>query len=182
MKESLDLEIRRKIYSIITSDPGVNLSSIAESLDISVPLADYHLYYLEQQELITVSKTEGYKRYYVKGELGVEDSKILSLLQQETLLKIVLYLLANPQSKPKEIRESIHMSPALLTYYLKKLIHAEIITVLPSEEKNKYIVLKEKQVVALLIRYKNNMLLQRFRDTWISIIPLSSKVDEDKLV
>ena len=180
MTEALDLDIRRKMYKIISSNPGVNLSTIAAELGVSIPLADYHLYYLEQQEVIAASKLEGYKRYYLRGEHGVEDTRILSLLQQETLLKIVLFLLAHPQSKPKDIRESIQVSPALLTYYLKKLIKAELIAVLPSEEKNKYVVLKEKQIVALLVKYKENMLLKRFRDTWVQIIPLSSKVPEKK--
>jgi len=55
-----------------------------------------------------------------------------------------------------------------------------IINVFPSDEKNQYVIEKEQQVVTLLIRYKPNVLLQRFKDTWAVDFPLSSKVIEKK--
>ena len=93
MDEVLQLEIRKKIYKLMLKNPGMNLSAIAEQLKISVALADYHLHHMEGNELITIVKEGGYKRYYVKGEIGAEDKKVLSLFQQEIPLKIVLYLL-----------------------------------------------------------------------------------------
>jgi predicted transcriptional regulator len=176
----LHLEIRKKIYKLLVVNPGLNLSTIAETLQISVALADYHLYYLEEKNLISIDKEGGYKRYYVKGSVGVEEKKILSLLQQELPLNIILVLLSAPRSKPKDIREKLGISPALLTYYLKKMIRYGIITEVPSEEKNQYVVAKEEDVVKLLISYKQNVLLERFKDTWTVDFPLSSKVASEK--
>jgi predicted transcriptional regulator len=180
MSDVLHLEIRKKIYKLLLLNPGLNLSKIAELLNISIPLADYHLYFLEENGLITIEKEGGYKRYYVKGEIGVEEKKILSLLQQEIPLQIVLVLLKLPGSKPKDIREHLGLSPALLAYYLKKLVKYGMITETVSEEKNQYVVTKEQDVMKLLISYKSNVLLQRFKDTWTVDFPLSSKIKKEK--
>ena len=180
MKEVLHLDIRKRIYAILSSNPGLNLSKIAEMLDISVQLADYHLSYMKGNGLITIDKEGGYKRYYVKGEIGSDDKKILSLLHQEIPLNIVIFLLNSPHSKPKEIRKKNDISPALLTYYLKKLVKYKVISESIAGEKNKFTVVKREQIIALLIRYKRNVLLERFRETWLTEIPLSGKIPKEK--
>ncbi len=176
MSEVLHLEIRKQIYKILLLNPGLNLSKIAELLKISVALADYHLHHMETSELITIVKEGGYKRYYVKGEIGVEDKKILSLFQQEIPLKIVLYLLKHPKSTPKELLKQIDISSALLTYYLKKLVKYNVIQASPKGEKKKYRIANEKQILTLLIRYRPNILLQRFKKTWAEEFPFGKKV------
>ena len=180
MTETLHLDIRKKIYKTLLLSPGLNLSKIAELLSISVPLADYHLLYMEENEIITIVKEGGYKRYYIRGEIGVEEKKILSLLQQDIPLKIVLFLLKNLNSKPREIRNELNISPALLTYYLKKLKKYKIIIEKPCGEKKGFILLDEQRIMNLLIRYKPNILLKRFKDSWAVDFPLSSKVSDEK--
>jgi len=180
MAEVLHLELRKKIYKILLLNPGLNLSRIAELLSISVPLADYHLLYMEENELITIVKEGGYKRYYIRGEIGVEEKKILSLLQQDIPLRIVLFLLKKLYSKPREIRNELNISPALLTYYLKKLKKYNIVIENQRDEKKEFTLVDEKQVVNLLIRYKPNILLKRFKDSWTVDFPLSSKVSDKK--
>jgi len=176
MKEALHLKIRKEIYKLLELNPGLNLTTISEMLNISVALADYHLHYMGSNELITVNKEGGYKRYYIKGSIGTEDKKVISLLRQELILNIILYFLKNPYSKPREIRKAIEISPSLLTYYLKKLVKYGIIKERDTGEKKEYFVVNEKQVVGLIIRYKPNILLKRFRDTWATDVPLSGKI------
>jgi predicted transcriptional regulator len=176
----LHLELRKKIHNLIMVNPGLNLSTVADMLGISVALADYHLYYLEENGLLIIEKEGGYKRYYTKGSVGVEDKKILSLLQQDTPLQIVLFLLNEPRSKPRDIRENLGISPALLTYYLKKLVKYGVIQETTSEQKNEYVVAQEQQVMRLLISYKQNVLMKRFKDTWVTQFPLSSKLAKEK--
>ncbi len=180
MNEILDLEIRQKIYKLLLANPGLNLSAIAEQLAISVALADYHLYCLEENEIVIIAKEEGYKRYYVKGVIGEGDKKILSLLQQDIPLKIALFFLQYRCAKPKEIRDILEISPALLTYYLKKLLRCDVIASNPAGDKKDFILVNEQRVVNLLVRYKPNILLQRFKDSWVTDFPLSSKVPKEK--
>lgn len=180
MDEVLHLEIRKKIYKLLLKNPGVNLSTIAKQIEISVALADYHLHHMEGNGLLTIVKEGGYKRYYVKGEIGAEDKKLLSLVQQEIPLKIVLYLLNNPNSKPGQLREKIEISPALLTYYLKKLVRYKLISGSASGERKAYKILDEQRVLRLLIRYRPNILLQRFKETWMDEFPFGKKASFKK--
>ena len=46
MKESVELEIRKKIFSLIVKNPGLNIRKIAELLNIETSLTIYHLRYL----------------------------------------------------------------------------------------------------------------------------------------
>ena len=92
----LEVEIQNNIYSLVINNPGLNLSKIAEYLKISIQLADYHLHYLMKNELIEYVKQEGFIRYYKRGDISRKDKKYLFLFRQETLLKIVLYLLKYP--------------------------------------------------------------------------------------
>ena len=175
MSDVLHLETRKDIYKIILKNPGVNLSTIAEQLNISVALADYHLHYMESNELITVVKEGGYKRYYIKGEIGSTDKKILSLFQQEIPLKIVLHLLKQHHSKPQELRKVIEISPALLTYYLKKLVKHNVIKENPTGQRKTYMIVDEHHVINLLVRHRPNILLQRFKETWMDEFPFGKK-------
>jgi len=179
MNEPLDLEIKTKIYKIILTNPGLNLSTIANLLETSVALADYHLYQMEKDELIIIVKEGGYKRVYIKDSIGAEDKTILSLFQQEYPLKIVLYILNHPKSKPKIIREKIDISPALLTYYLKKLSKYGVIAANPNTKKE-FSVTDKKRITNLLIQYRPNILLKRFKQTWADEFPFGPRKSKKK--
>jgi predicted transcriptional regulator len=166
MEETSELETRKQIYQLIVGHPGLNLSTIAELLHLSVPLVDYHTHHLEEDGLIIIEKEEGFKRYYTKGEIGVEDKKLLRILRQETPLKIVLFLLKNPNSKHKEILKHFDIAASTLSYHLNKLVKYGVIRVQQSGEEKGYIVVDEKLVMNFLIRYKPSDVLRRFKETW----------------
>ena len=89
MKDVLFLETRKKLFVLLQNNPGLHLSTIAKRTGMSVALADYHLRYMVQNEIVTEIKEGGYKRYYVKGEQGTEEKKLLALLQQDIPLRKV---------------------------------------------------------------------------------------------
>ena len=78
-------EIRKKIYDLISKNPGLHLSKLAELLNIRSSLAEYHLTYMEKHNLIFSVKKEGeyYRRYFlVDSDLGVRDKAIISNLNR----------------------------------------------------------------------------------------------------
>ena len=60
MKEAAELETQKKIFQIISKEPGLNLSKIVELINLNMPLLLYHVRYLEKHDLITVVKENGY--------------------------------------------------------------------------------------------------------------------------
>jgi len=167
MTESAELEIQKQIYQIISEEPGLNLSKIVELLDLNMPLLLYHIRYLERHNLISVSKETGYTRCYIKGEVGVEDKKILSILRQEIPLKIVFFLLKNPHSKHKEILEHFDIAKSTLSYHLKKLVKNGIISDVSINEGQGFTVIDDEKIIRFLIKYKPSRVALGMKDTWI---------------
>lgn len=168
MDEILELEIRRKIYTLIKEHPGLYLSKISGLLKIRISLAEYHLNYLENHDLISCLKDEGYKRYYIKDEIGREDKRILSLLSKKTPLKIVLVLLKYPNIRHRDLIKYFDIAPSTLSYYLKQLFKRGIITI-DSENKGKlgYKVVNEKEIIRIITKYEPYNVLDGFKDVWI---------------
>jgi len=166
MKEAAELETRKQIFNLISENPGLNISKIAEILNIETSLTIYHLRYLLKNDLINIVKERGYTRCYIKGEVGVEDKKILSILRQELPLKIVLFLLKNPFSKHKDILGFLDVAPSTLSYHLKKLMDKGIVDVHFVENGVGYVVISEKRIISFLIKYKPSRVAMGMKDTW----------------
>jgi len=166
MTDFLDLDTRKKIYQLIEQNPGLNLSTIAEMLSLDFQLVDYHTRYFEKQDLITIVKESGFKRYYVKGSIGVMEQKLFDILRQDIPLKIVLFLLKNPSAKYQEILAAFDISKSTLSYHLKKLVKNKIVTVQPQGDEWAYVLVNEKDLIRFLLKYRPSDVLKRFKDAW----------------
>ena len=175
MNEPSEFETRKKLFHVISKYPGLNLSRISEMLNLSVPLLLYHLRYLEKYELITVEREKGFSRCYAKGDVGVNDRKKLSILQQETPLRIVVYLLKYPYSRHKDILNNFAMSKSTLSYHLTKLVNHEIITVHSLDGEQRYVVINEKEINKLIIKYRPSRVALGLKDTWVDFTARKKK-------
>ena len=97
-KNALLLKTRKKIYEHILSNPGEYLRQIQKKLDMSMGHLEYHLNYLEKNDIIYSRFEENHKRYYPKRVLTVKEREIMSILRQKTMRKIILVLLKRPYS------------------------------------------------------------------------------------
>jgi predicted transcriptional regulator len=166
MKDAPELEIRKRAYFLISHIPGLNLTTIAEQLHITSAHLDYHLRFLEKLGVIIVSREQGFKRYYAKDQLGVQERKILSLLRQQMLYDIIVFLLDHPYSPHKNIVEHFGLARSTISYYLKKLVTHGVIVEESLGEQYGYKVHDEEKVIGLLIRYQPSEVLEQFTDAW----------------
>jgi len=169
MDDILELNTRRKIYNIVAKNPGLHLSRIAEILNMRISLAEYHLVYLEKNQVVVTVKEPGYSRYYIKGEVGTENKKILALLRQEIPLKIVLFLLNNINSQHRDILKNIDVAPSTLSYHLRKLMKNGIVAVQTYGEGKGYSIVNREIIVRLLLKYKPYNLFESFKDVWVDL-------------
>lgn len=169
MEDILDLETRRKIYDIISKNPGVHLSKIADLGQMRISHVEYHINYLEKHEIVTVEKSTGYKRLYIKGTIGTKDKRYLSILRQKTLLQIVLFLLKNETVHHKDILENVEVSPSTLSYHLNKLVKHDIVEVQRSGEHKGYQLKNREEIIAWLIQYKPFDLYEGFTNIWTDL-------------
>jgi len=162
-------DTRNIIIDLIDQNPGLHLAKIAKMLDMSSQLAEYHLINLEKSNLIIglKGKNKYYKRYYIKeGDIGLEEKKILSLLRQEHLIKIVLLILKNPNIKHKQLLQNLDIVASTLSYHLKKLEEYEIIISKSYGKERGYEIKNKKEIFRLVRRYKLDQITDGFKDAW----------------
>jgi len=171
MSDVLEFETRKKIYELVEQFPGVHLSKIAEVLQVSIQLIDYHLHYLEIHDLISIEKESGYSRCYIKGQISAEEKQLFSILRQDIPLKIVLYLLQHPHARHKDLLQALQMSSPRLSYHLRKLVKQRIVTLIEHEGTPGYILCNEREVITFLMRYKPTTILDNVHDIWMDFSP-----------
>ena len=170
MTEYLDLEIRRKIHELLEKNPGLHLSKIAEMLSLRISHVEYHLLYMEKNELITTTKEKGYTRYYLSGiEIGTKEKKILAILRQEVPLRIVLLIIKKKKAKHGELLTEVDVAASTLSYHLKKMVNKELLTITINKGEKEYSVNNEKEIIQIIIKYKPYMVLESFKDTWLNL-------------
>ena len=168
-REKRTQEVRSKITDLLLEHPGMNMSAIAEKLDMSPQLAEYHLLNMERQYLIIGVKEEGeyYRRFYVKeSEVGVRDKKILAILRQEHLLRIVLLIMKYPNVNHKDLSEHLNITPGTLTHHLIRLEECDLLDVVTSGREKEYKIKQTNEIIQLIRKYIFDIITERFHDIW----------------
>lgn len=163
-------QIRRRICDVITKNPGIYLSRLAEELNMRVSLAEYHLMQLEKQDIITAVKEGGYRRYYMaNSDIGTQEKRIVPLLRQKIPLKIVLLLLQKSPLQHKELQEELEVAPSTLSYHLNKLLTDGILDVRTHGDQKGYSISDRKLVTRFLVKYKLHEMVEGMDDIWEDI-------------
>jgi predicted transcriptional regulator len=117
MNEFLENHIRQKICNLLAQNPGLHLHKISERLNIPISVVEIHLNTLEKENIITVTTTDGYKRYYHETQSD-KDSDGASI---ETRQKIYAVILKNPGLHQAKIAQMLFMRKSLAEYHLNFL-------------------------------------------------------------
>lgn len=133
---------RRQIFEYIQSHPGVHLRAAASALDLSTTNVLWHLRKLEDANLITSKKFEGYKVFYpVEG--GVETKRraiASSVLRNDNAMHILHYVSTNPSAHQREIARALGVNHGTIRWHLRKLEEAELVRPLKKEHTTHYYV------------------------------------------
>ena len=172
-RERRKTEFQKKIIDIVLKNPGIHLSKIAESLNISVQLADYHLSLLQKDEKIRIIKDEkGYfKRYYLKEkQINIDEKKIIDAIRKKTPLRIVLLILKKPGIQHKDIMKELNIPSSTLSYHITRLEEEGIIVTHPYGREKGYKLFDEKEIIRILKKYEFSIeissALEGFIDIW----------------
>jgi hypothetical protein len=129
------------------------------------------LLYLEHNGLITIEKTGGFKRCFVKGQVGVEEKQLICIIRQQPLLEIISYLLKHPNARHKDICQGLKLRTPWLSYHLKKLVKQHVVMLDSENDKKVYRLCDPKKISILLIKYKPTGISKRIQDTWLEFKP-----------
>ena len=117
---------RKKIYRLIKKNPGLHFREIQRRLEIPSSSLEHHLNYMNRNNVIYDRKDGGYTRYFCE-PLSKDEQKIISALRHKRLREIVTILVERNETKFQDLKDFLHLSPSILSYYLKYLIDHRII-------------------------------------------------------
>ena len=143
-----------------------------KALSLSLGDLQYHLQQLEKADLISSHDDGRRKRYFIKNEVNYFDREILSFIKMRTPRRIIIFLLLHPESSFKEILAEFYFTKGALSFHLKKLIKADIVTHIKREKEMIYRIKDENRISKLLIFYKSGILdeaLNGFIDLWTKL-------------
>ena len=138
----LENDARKQIFEYIQAHPGVHLRAAATALDLSTTNVLWHLRKLEDANLVTSKKFEGYKVFYpVEG--GVETKRraiASSVLRNDNAFQILQYVSTNPSAHQREIARALGVNHGTIRWHLRKLEEAELVRPLKKEHTTHYYV------------------------------------------
>ena len=138
----LENDARKQIFEYIQAHPGVHLRAAATALDLSTTNVLWHLRKLEEANLVTSKKFEGYKVFYpVEG--GVETKRraiASSVLRNDNAFQILQYVSTNPSAHQREIARALGVNHGTIRWHLRKLEEAELVRPLKKEHTTHYYV------------------------------------------
>jgi predicted transcriptional regulator len=133
---------RKQIFEYVQAHPGIHLRAAAAQLNLSTTNVLWHLRKLEDANLVTSRKFEGYKVFYpVEG--GVETKRraiASSVLRNDNAFQILQYVSTNPSAHQREIARALGVNHGTIRWHLRKLEEAELVRPLKKEHTTHYYV------------------------------------------
>jgi len=127
----LELKRRRELYEFIAHNSGLHMRDISRQMQIPLTSLKYHLTYLEKKGLI-ISKEDGkYNRYFISHDIGEQEKKVLNCFRKKTTLHIILWFFIAIQCSQKDLSRALEKHPATIGFYLRNMLHAGIIELVP---------------------------------------------------
>ena len=154
----LELETRKKIYNLVQKYAGCHFRDLERKSKIPASSLKYHLNYLTKFGLITEEKEDKNLKYFPK-EFNITNQVLLSLLRQDNVRKILIFLLINENCNHGDLVRFLGLSPSTVSWYLKKLESKKIISSAKKGRKTFYrLIINKEEVRDLLIIYQDSFL------------------------
>jgi predicted transcriptional regulator len=155
----------------VVNNPGIHFRELSRTSKIQIGVLEYHLERLEESGLI-ISKSDGkYKRYYANTTQSPEERYLLGILRQDIHRKILIVILEKKEIVPKDINKELRLTPASLSYYLKKLIKYDVISFKLENNEKIYFIKYPQKIGNLIIKYRRTFidkLIDSFVEIWLA--------------
>ena len=180
---TLELNIRRKIYTHIKKHPGLHERELSRQLKIPLSTLDYHLHYLSKRNLIAKNIEGKQSCYYIVGRVGTVEKKLLSILRQKMSRRIIIFLILNNFSNNKDICNHLGLASNTESFHLNKLVKLDFIDRSKMGREMIYSIKNPEYISDLLVVYQKSFLddaVDRFVDTWSGLNPKQISKKDDK--
>jgi predicted transcriptional regulator len=147
------VDARIVILKQIGETPGIRYRELVRSTGLSNGTLEYHLRILERTHKVKVDISDGKRGRYYPIDILANESNIIGFIRNNVSRQIVTFILEHELCTFGEILEHIKRAPSTLSWHLKRLSKAAIISVTYGKEYQLYQVLNSKFVQEILYKY-----------------------------
>jgi len=170
LEEAIALGVRRKIYNTVNRNPGLHFREIQRRTMVATGALQYHLDFLSKRHLLRTIKDGKFVRYYsIRGKQLGEDERLMGVLRQYSLRRIIVFLLTKRKATNVQISKNVSLSPSTTSWHLDKLVQFGIVGKRQSAKKTYFTVLEPARIAVLLQGYKRSFfdeMVDNFVDAW----------------
>ena len=142
------------ILDHIKKNPGIRHRELLRLSSYPNGVLTYHLLVLERGNKVRVDrKRNKITRYYLV-DIPTEDSDIISCLRNKVTRGLIIFMIYHDQCTFSELVESSGKAPSTISWHLKWLKKAGIVSALVGEGRHLYGVVNSMEVKKILWSYK----------------------------
>jgi len=160
------------------------LRQLSKELNMPYGTLKYHINIFQKYNLIILHSEGKFSRCYIKDKVSIDDKKLLPFLRQKVTRNIILNLLVNVGMSQIEISESLEKHPSTIEFHLKKLLDAQIIQRL-STENGKVVIPRSDNIKVLEYNPLGNEIIYKLKnpiEVYERIITYSKSFKNDIVV
>jgi predicted transcriptional regulator len=155
-KKSFNL-IQKKIIQFVNETPGIRYRELLRITCASNGALAYNLKLLNNSGFIRVNKVNDRVTRYFSNDVSNLESNVIGFLRQNTLRKIIVYILEYGPCRFNDIVNYTNKAPSTISSHLSRLNDSNIIKVRKKNEYNYYYIKKDKfRVRKIMNKYKNS--------------------------
>ena len=147
------VDARIVILKQIGETPGIRYRELVRSTGLSNGTLEYHLRISERTHKVKVDISDGKRGRYYPIDILANESNIIGFIRNNVSRQIVTFILEHELCTFGEILEHIKKAPSTLSWHLKRLSKAAIISVTYGKQYQLYQVLNSKFVQEILYKY-----------------------------
>jgi len=151
------IDARLVILEQIGKRPGIRYRELLRSTGLSNGVLEHHLKILEKTHKVKVDSSGGKRTGYYSIDILEDESHILAAIRNNVSRQIVTFILVHEPFTFNEILEHTKKAPSTLSWHLKRLSRAAIISVTYGQEYQLYKVLNSKFVEGILYKYRESL-------------------------
>ncbi len=119
---------RNKIYNYICENPGIHFNKIVSSLNLNIPVVEWHLNMLIKFMYIEKEKIDNLDTYF-NINVKSEDRMLIFLTSNDNYRRVIDFIRENQEGTSKhQISEQLNMHSTTVNKYIARLLEYRIIT------------------------------------------------------
>jgi predicted transcriptional regulator len=162
-------DVHNKLIRYINGQPGIRYRELLRVSGLSNGVLTYHITNLEKSGRIIADRNNNNKttRYY-SNNIPIEETDIIGHIRNNAARQIILFILEHDSCTFNEIIEYTKKAPSTISWHLKRLKDAGIISVYYGEYQL-YKVTNREVVAEVLYKYKESY-VTRIIDNYTQMI------------